>query len=81
MLRLLICLTLLLAVLAAPVQAQRRGGGGAAAGPTPEELDKKRQEEALDLQYKSTLKRMRTDNTPTRIDPWANMRGSDSAKR
>lgn len=82
MLRLLIGLAMVLAMvlvmLAAPAQAQK---GRAPSPPSPEELDKKRQEEAVDQQYKSTLKRTNTDSKPARVDPWANVRGSDSAKR
>lgn len=81
MLRVLIGLVMMLAVMAAPVHAQMRGNA-APQGPTPEELDKKRQDEALDRQYKSTLKRMKqSDAAPARVDPWANVRGSDTAKR
>ena len=78
MLRVLIGLAMLLAMLAAPAHAQKRP---AAREPSAEELDKKRQEEAVDQQYRSTLKRTNTDSAPARVDPWANMRGSDNAKR
>lgn len=81
MLRVLIGLAMVSVLLAMPAYAQKRGGA-APQGPSPEELDKKRQDEALDQQYKSTLKRMKQpDSVPTRIDPWANVRGSDNAKR
>jgi hypothetical protein len=78
--RWLIAFVMTLAVLAAPAHAQRRGGA-APAQPSAEDLDKKRQEQALDSQYKSALQRMKTDPAPARIDPWANVRGSDTSKR
>jgi len=80
MLRLLTVLVMMLAVLAVPAHAQRRGSP-AQQGPSPEDMDKKRQEQALDQQYQSTLKRMNADGTPVRVDPWANVRGSDNGKR
>lgn len=49
--------------------------------PLPEEIEKKKQSEALDRQYKSTLKRTAPDNVPVRTDPWSNMRGADNPKR
>ena len=65
---------LLLAIFATPVFAQ---GGGQARQDTPEEIQKKRDTESVDQQYKSTLKRMRQDDAaPVRADPWANMRAS-----
>jgi hypothetical protein len=69
----------LLAVLATPVFAQNRGRQE-----TPEEIQKKKEAETVDQQYKSTLKRMKQDDaTPVRADPWANMRapGSNDGKR
>jgi Ni/Co efflux regulator RcnB len=69
-----------LAVLAAPAVAQRRGGG-AAQQPSAEDLAKKQQSEALDKQYKDTLKRMNKDGTAARVDPWSNMRDSADATK
>ena len=67
----------LLAVLATPVYAQRGGRPD-----TPEEIQKKKENEALDQQYKSALKRMKQDDaTPVRNDPWANMRTPTDGKR
>jgi len=64
---------LLLAIFATPVFAQ----GGRARQDTPEDIQKKRDAENVDQQYKSTLKRMRQDDAaPVRADPWANMRAS-----
>lgn len=63
---------MLLALLAVPVSAQQKGGGEV----TKEEILKKKDLEAVDKQYDSTLKRMKQDGTtPVRTDPWANMRG------
>lgn len=76
MVRLLFCLAMLL-MLPAPVQAQKRG----AQEPTAEEIQRRRDAEALDRQYKSTLKRTQQDTAPVRNDPWQNMRGSDNVKR
>lgn len=69
----------LLAVLTTPVYAQRGGGRQ----DTPEDVQKKKETEALDQQYKSTLKRMKQDDaTQVRNDPWANMRApADGGKR
>jgi len=68
-----------LALLAVPAQAQRRGGGNAQ--PTPEEMQQKREQAELDQQYKDALKRTTNAGTPTRVDPWANMRGTNEPKR
>ncbi len=67
---------ILLAMLAVPASAQRGGGGGGGGRQeTPEEILKKKEAEALDKQYDSTLKRMKQDGaTPVPTDPWANMR-------
>jgi hypothetical protein len=68
----------LLAILATPVYAQGRGGRQ----DTPEEIQKKKEAEAVDQQYKSTLKRTNKDeSTPVRTDPWANMRAPNESKR
>jgi hypothetical protein len=70
---------LFLAMLATPVHAQQ--GGQGARQPTPEEIQQKKEAEAIDQQYKSTLRRMNQDVTPVRTDPWANMRGPSEGKR
>jgi Ni/Co efflux regulator RcnB len=67
-----------LAVLAAPSMAQRRGQ---AQQPSPEDVAKKQQAEALDKQYKATLQRMNKDGTTARVDPWSNMRDSSDATK
>jgi len=75
---------ILLAMLAVPASAQRGGGGGGGRQDTPEEILKKKDSEAVDKQYNSTLKRLKQDDaTPVRTDPWANMRApaTNDAKR
>lgn len=61
------------AVMAPPAFAQNRGKP-----PTPEEIEKKRETENLDRQYKSMLERTSKQDGPVRIDPWANMRGTNN---
>ncbi len=70
---------MILALAGLPAMAQR----GAEKPPDPQEMQKKREAEALDRQYKSTLERTnRQDVAPARTDPWANMRGTtDTPKR
>ncbi len=46
-----------------------------------EELQKRKDAEAIDREYKSTLQRTRKEVTETHVnDPWANMRGNDASK-
>jgi len=46
-----------------------------------EEDQRRKNDEAIDKQYKATLQRTRKDAVETRAaDPWANMRGSDDSK-
>ncbi len=60
-----------LALLAAPALAQQGGGNT----DTTADILKKKDSEAVNKQYDSTLKRMKQDGaTPVRTDPWANMR-------
>jgi hypothetical protein len=66
----------LLAILATPVYAQR----GQQRQETPEDVRKKKDAEALDQEYKSTLKRTNKEDA-VRIDPWANMRAPNDGKR
>ncbi len=79
MLRFLIGLVVVVAALVSPAYAQK--GQPANQGPSPEEIDKRRQEQALDAQYRSALKRMKQDSAPARPDPWANARETDVQKR
>jgi hypothetical protein len=71
--------TATLALLAAPALAQKRGQG--AQQPSAEDMAKKQQSEALDKQYKATLKRMDKDGPAARTDPWSNMRDSADATK
>jgi hypothetical protein len=52
--------------------------------PNPLKIDedlRRKDDEAIDKQYKSTLERTRKDTIETRAtDPWSNMRGSDDSK-
>jgi hypothetical protein len=36
--------------------------------------------DAVDRQYKATLERTRKEAKETRVDPWSNMRSSDTSK-
>jgi hypothetical protein len=67
---------LLLFVAVAPVLAQPISDD-------PAVLDreqKKKDREALDKQYNTTIKNTDQASAPVRVDPWAKMRGSDDAK-
>jgi hypothetical protein len=73
----LIAATVALAALTGPVFAQ------AANEDDPiilEQKQKKKDAEAQDRQYKSTLERTRQEVTAPRADPWSNMRGTDNSK-
>lgn len=63
--------------LAGPVHAQKQA-------PNPlkvEEDQRRKDDEAIDRQYKSTLQRTQRGTTETRAaDPWSNMRGTDDSK-
>jgi hypothetical protein len=45
-----------------------------------EAREKKKAAEAIDQQYKATLKRTEKTDAPVRVDPWQNMRGTDNSK-
>jgi hypothetical protein len=68
---------LLLVAIAGPVFAQE------ARDDEPlivEQKEKKKEAEAIEKQYKSTLKNTDRPTTPVRSDPWQNMRGADDSK-
>jgi hypothetical protein len=67
--------------LAGPSFAQQSKNKGLPA-PIPQEyLDRKRDEAAVDKQYKETLERTKKDAVPTSArDPWQDLRGSDDSK-
>jgi hypothetical protein len=44
------------------------------------EAQRRKDDEAIDKQYKATLKRTHRDAVETRTDPWTNMRGPDDSK-
>ncbi|MFN3656870.1 MAG: hypothetical protein ACK4UO_06420 [Pseudolabrys sp.] len=68
---------IIVALLGTTAYAQKRGPKP----PDPEEMQKKREAEAIDREYKSTLERTQKQGAPARTDPWANMRGTDNPKR
>jgi hypothetical protein len=43
-------------------------------------IQKQKDREALDKQYKATLKNTDQSVAPVKTDPWSNMRGSDNSK-
>ena len=66
--RVTICV-ILLTLLAGPTAAEDKRAV------TAEEILKKKDSEAVDKQYDTTMKRLKQDSaTPVRADPWANMR-------
>jgi flagellar biosynthesis/type III secretory pathway M-ring protein FliF/YscJ len=67
----------LLAIIAGPALAQRKTNENELA---VEAEQKKKEHEAIEKQYNSTLKNTGNAATPTRIDPWQNMRGADDSK-
>jgi hypothetical protein len=69
----------MLAVIAGPALAQQKS----APPPNPladEDKQKIKDAEAIDKQYKSTLRRTDPAATSARVDPWQNMRGADDSK-
>ena len=69
----------MLAVIAGPALAQQKR----APPPNPlaeEDKQKIKDAEAIDKQYKSTLRSTDPAATPVRVDPWQNMRGTDDSK-
>lgn len=78
-LRALIVGALMAGCLAGSVYAQ---GKKEAPNPLKVEEDQRRKDgEAIDRDYKSTLQRTRRDATETRAaDPWQSMRGSEDSK-
>jgi hypothetical protein len=69
------------ACLAGPSFAQQSKNKGLPP-PIPQEyLDRKRDEAAVDKQYKDTLERTKKDAAPTSArDPWQDLRGGDDTK-
>jgi hypothetical protein len=43
-------------------------------------MERRKDDAAIDRQYKATLQRTRKDSAATPSDPWANMRGADDSK-
>ena len=67
----------LLAAVAGPVFAEDKIPDDPA---VLDRLQKKKDAEALDKQYNSTLKNTNQATTPVRADPWQNMHGADDSK-
>ena len=67
-----------LALAAGPALAQQRRGPPAAP-PKPEDIQKKKEREAIDAEYRKALKRTKAPES-AKVDPWANMRGEDQKK-
>jgi hypothetical protein len=66
------------ACLAGTAHAQGKKGG-----PTPmqqDEIQKKKDAEAIDAQYRKALKQTEGNTPEVRLDPWSNMRGTDDTK-
>jgi hypothetical protein len=69
---------LLLAIIAGPALAQHKKGPD---NPLIEEYARKQKEaEAVEKEYNAARKRSDQAATPTRVDPWQNMRGADDSK-
>ena len=67
----------LLAIMAGPVLAQEKPSDNPLA---VDEQQKKKEADAVEKQYNATRKFRDQAATPTRSDPWQNMRGADDSK-
>jgi hypothetical protein len=67
----------LLANIAGPVLAQEKPSDNPLA---VDEQQKKKEADAVEKQYNATRKFRDQAATPTRSDPWQNMRGADDSK-
>jgi len=67
----------LLAIIAGPVLAQEKPSDNPLA---VDEQQKKKEADAVEKQYNATRKFRDQAATPTRSDPWQNMRGADDSK-
>ncbi|MFZ0845722.1 MAG: hypothetical protein WAM62_08010 [Pseudolabrys sp.] len=45
-----------------------------------DEIQKKKDAEAIDAQYRKALKQTEGNTPEVRLDPWSNMRGTDDTK-
>jgi hypothetical protein len=66
----------ILAAFAGPSHAQQKPDSAL----SDDEKVTKSVADAVDRQYKATLDRTRKEAKETRVDPWSNMRGSDTSK-
>jgi len=78
--RIVIGMAVLALLAGGPALAQRRNPPAAPAQPTPEEIIKKRDKDALEREYQNALRNTDQNTTPVRVDPWANMRGDDNKR-
>jgi hypothetical protein len=68
----------LLAIIAGPALAQHKKGPD---NPMVEEYARKKKDaEAIEKEYSAARKNIDQTATPTRVDPWQNMRGADDSK-
>ena len=67
----------LLAIIAGPVLAQEKSSDNPLA---VDEQQKKKEALEVEKEYNSTRKYRDQAPTPTRVDPWSNMRGADDSK-
>jgi hypothetical protein len=69
----------LLTITTTPAHAQSHGGAPEGELTGPEEIAKKRREDAAEIEkaYKNTLKNTSSTTTATKADPWGNVRASD----
>jgi hypothetical protein len=69
----------LLTITTMPAHAQSHGGPPEGELTGPEEIAKKRREEAAEVEkaYKNTLKNTSSTTAATKTDPWGNVRASD----
>ena len=70
---------LLLAMAAAPAYAQHRRPE--VKQPSAEEIQKQREAEAVDRQYRATVRNTNPGTAPAAVDPWQNMRAPGDGKR
>jgi hypothetical protein len=73
----------LLAFLAGPLHAQDKKDKKDEDNELLRQYEQRQKDNAeLDKQYQKTLQQTRgADAAPVKVDPWANMRGTDAAKR
>jgi hypothetical protein len=71
---------MLLGFLAGPVYAQDNPDKMSDDPIVLDQLQKKKDADAIDRQYSRALDKTRKANTDPKVDPWSNMRGADDSK-